>query len=177
MPLVAYKEHLPQVKPGGWIAPDAWLTGQTFIDEDVSIFFGAVLRGDIQKIYIGAGTNLQEHVVVHTSRGLHDCVVGKDVTVGHCAVLHGCKVSDRCIIGMNATILDDAIVGEDCIIGAQTLVPMRMQIPPGSLAFGVPAKVIRSLTEKELKEIKDSAAHYRKVGREYREQLSKIPHI
>ena len=171
MPIVPYKDTTPVVGEGCFIAPDAWITGKTIIGDSVSILFGAVLRGDIQEISVGEGSNLQEHAVVHTSRGLGPCRIGKDVTVGHHAVLHGCTVQDRCIIGMASTILDGAIVSSDCIVGANALVPMNMVIPERSLVLGVPAKVVRTLTDKEVQEIKDSAAAYRKVGIEYTKVL------
>jgi carbonic anhydrase/acetyltransferase-like protein (isoleucine patch superfamily) len=168
MPLVSYNGVSPTIDPlDFFLAPDAWITGDVTIASKVTVLFGAVLRGDIQPISIGEGSNLQEHAVVHTSRGKDPCRVGKDVTIGHHAVLHGCTVHDRCIIGMGSTILDNAVISEDCIIGANSLVTMKTVIPPGSLAVGSPARVVRKLTPAELQEIRDSAAAYRKVGRAY----------
>lgn len=175
MPLIPYKGINPVVGKDVFIAPNAWVTGKVTLGDEVSLFFGVVMRGDIQNIIIGEGTNLQEHCIVHTSRGLNDCVVGRYVTVGHGAILHGCRISDYCIIGMNSTILDDAEIGENCIIGANSLVSMRSKIPPGTLAFGSPAKPVRDLTEKELKEIRDSAQSYLNVSKEYREYFKANP--
>ena len=135
--------------------------------ENVSILFGAVLRGDIQRILVGAGSNIQDNAVLHTSRGLHDLVIGANVTVGHSAILHGCTIKDSCIIGMGCTILDDAVIPENCIVGANSLVTMRCAFEPGNLILGSPAKVVRKLNERELQELQDSAASYRKVGKEY----------
>lgn len=172
MPLIAYKGSEPTVHPSVFLAPTAYLTGKVFVEREVSIFFGVIARGDIQSIYVGEGTNLQEHVVLHTSHGLQDCVIGKNVTVGHRAILHGCTVKDSCIIGMGAVVLDGAEIGEHCIIGAQALVPMNVTIPPRSLVLGVPGRVVRELTDKELKEIQSSALHYKEVGSEYKRLLS-----
>jgi carbonic anhydrase/acetyltransferase-like protein (isoleucine patch superfamily) len=169
--VIPYLGTAPQIAPGSFIAPDAWVTGRVVIEDRVTILFGAALRGDINAIHVGEGTNIQEHAVLHTSHGLGDCRVGKNVTVGHHAIVHGCTVRDRCIIGMGSTILDGAEIGEDCIIGANALVPMNMKIPPKSLAVGVPAKVMRTLSEEEVRSILQSAASYQEVGRTYKENL------
>ncbi len=170
MPVLNYKEFVPKIGKSVWIAPTAYVTGKCEIADDVAIFFGAALRGDVNKIIVGRGTNIQDNAVLHTSWGLGDCIVGEDVTIGHCAILHGCEVKSRCIIGMNATILDNAVVGEGSIIGAQSLVTMGTIIPPGSLAFGNPAKVIRALNEEEKKLLIYSAQSYQEKGRTYAAQ-------
>ncbi len=167
MPLISIHKATPALQERVFLAPDAWVTGQVFIAADVSIFFGVVMRGDINAIYVGSGTNIQEHALLHTSRGLGDCRVGSDVTIGHHAIIHGCTVGDRCIIGMGSTILDGAVVGDDCIIGANSLITMNTIIPPRSMVFGSPAKVMRSLTDKELDQIKESAISYQQLGAEY----------
>lgn len=172
MPIIKFEQDTPSFKDGLFLAPDAWLIGKTDIAENVSIFFGAVLRGDINRVIVGSGSNIQEHTVLHTSFGLGDVEVGKDVTVGHRAVLHGCRIFDRCIIGMNSVILDNAEIGEDSIVGAQSLVPMNKKFPPRSLIFGSPAKLVRELTNEEILSIKHSAQRYREKGAWYRENLS-----
>ena len=168
MPVIPYKNLTAHISSTVFIAPNAWVTGQVYIEDDVSIFFGAVLRGDLEKIYVGAGTNIQENALLHTSHGLADCMVGRNVTVGHSAIVHGCTIKDNCIIGMGSTLLDGAIIGENCIVGAQALVPMNMIVPPGSLVLGVPAKVARRLEPAEIKSIAESASHYVETGREYK---------
>lgn len=173
MPLVSYKGKHPALEPNVFVAPDAWITGDVHVQEGVTVLFGAVIRGDIQPIKIGRHSNVQEHGVIHTSRGLGPCEVGQGVTIGHHAVLHGCTVGDYCIIGMGTVVLDSARIGRHCLIGAQSLVPMGMEIPEGSLAFGVPAKVIRRLTEKEIEECHASAEAYRKVGAEYAKSFTR----
>lgn len=171
MPIIDFETNSPVCGQRLFLAPDAWVIGKTEIGEDVSIFFGAVLRGDINKIIVGSGSNVQEHAVLHTSYGLGDVSVGRDVTVGHRAILHGCKILDRCIIGMNSVILDDAEIGEDSIVGAHSLVSMGKKFAARSLIFGSPAKFIRELSEQELKSIKDSALRYREKGSWYRDNM------
>jgi len=173
MPVIPYKEQQPELHESVFVAPNAWVTGRTTIGADSSLLFGASLRGDIQRIIIGNASNVQDNAVIHTSRGLHDCVIGDEVTIGHGAILHGCIVKNRCIIGMGCIILDDAEIAEHCIIGANSLVTMRCKIPPGVLAVGSPAKVVRDLKPAELQELQDSAESYRKVSRNYRAQLGR----
>lgn len=171
MPVIPFEQHIPDVSRALFIAPDAWITGQVSLADGVSVFFGCSLRGDLQRISVGRGSNLQESALLHTSVGLCDCVVGEDVTVGHHAILHGCTIKNSCIIGMGATILDEALIEEECIIGANSLVSMGTVISAGSLAYGSPAKVVRKLTPEEIASIHDSAARYRRVAAEYARQL------
>ncbi len=168
MPALAFNGHIPAEGENLFLAPDAWLIGDVTVGKNVSVFFGAVARGDILPIRIGDSTNIQEHAMLHSSHGLKPCEVGERVTVGHRAILHGCRIEERCIIGMGATVLDGAVVGAQSIIGAQTLVPMNMVIPPRSLVMGVPAKVKRTLGDDELAQLDDSAARYMELGSEYR---------
>ena len=171
MPILPFKSKSPVVGEGCFIAPDAWVIGDVEFGSNVSAFFGVVVRGDINPIRVGQGTNLQEQVVLHTSTGLTNCIVGKNVTVGHRAILHGCTVEDSCIIGMGATILDGAVIGRLSIVGAQTLVPMNAIIPERSLVLGVPGRVVRNLSDAEVRNIEDSATQYQTLGSEYRKQL------
>lgn len=172
MPVLSFENKSPHLGQDIFLAPDAWLIGDSHIGNQVSIFFGTVVRGDILPILVGNGTNLQEHVLLHTSHGLSACQVGNNVTVGHRAILHGCSVMDNCIIGMGATILDGAVIGKNSIIGANSLISLNTQIPEGVLAFGSPAKVIRDLTPQEIAEISESARRYREVGAEYRKSFA-----
>ncbi|MBX7139055.1 MAG: gamma carbonic anhydrase family protein [Oligoflexia bacterium] len=167
MPLLNFKHWTPKISAPHFIAPDAWLTGNVEVGKLVSIFFGSVLRGDINAIRVGDGTNIQEGALLHTSTGLGDCIVGDNVTVGHHAILHGCTIAELCIIGMGATVLDGAQIGKHCIIGANSLVTMNTVIPEGSMAFGAPAKVVRRLSPGEIDSIAESAQHYRELGAEY----------
>lgn len=167
MAVVPYLEHSPEISDDAFIAPDSWITGKVIIGSRSSVFFGAVIRGDIQFVRIGNESNIQDNSVIHTSRGLQDCVIGNRVTVGHAAILHGCTIHDFCIIGMGTTILDGAEIGENCIIGANSLITMNTKIPAGHLALGSPAKAVRKLTDSELQEIQASADSYIKVASNY----------
>lgn len=172
MPTIPFEQSQPLTDPSDFIAPDAWIIGKVSVAPDVSIFFGCVLRGDINPISVGRGSNVQEHAMLHTSNGLGPCVVEEDVTIGHRAIIHGAHIKSRCIIGMGSTILDNAVVEEDCIIGANSLVTMNSIIPAGHLALGSPAKAVRKLSANEIKSIADSAAHYRHLGAIYRAQFN-----
>lgn len=167
MPVISFKEKTPTVGASAFVAPDAWVIGDVQVGENVSIFFNVVLRGDIEKIVVGRGSNLQEHALVHTSHGMNPAIIGEDVTVGHRAIIHGCEVQDRCLIGMGATILDNAVIGEGSIVGAHTLVTKGTIIPPGSLVMGTPGKVIRPLTPEESKSLLASAKGYQELGATY----------
>lgn len=167
MPIAEFEGHWPTLGQNVFIAPTAWVTGRTELGDNASVFFGAALRGDINKIIIGPSSNIQDNAVLHTSDGLGDCVVGANVTVGHAAILHGCRVQDRCIIGMGATILDEAVIGEDSVVGANSLVTMRTIIPPRSLVMGSPAKVVRELRPDEIENIMRTARRYIGKSAEY----------
>lgn len=175
MPVIPFQEKTPVVSASAFVAPDAWVIGDTTIGDNVSIFFNAVLRGDIQSISVGRGTNLQEHSLVHTSHGMSPARIGEDVTVGHRAIIHGCSIGDRCLIGMGATILDNAEVGDECIIGAHTLVPKGMKIPPRSLVMGTPGKVVRELSTEEITSLTASAKGYQELGAVYQTTISRHP--
>ena len=173
MPLSEFRGNTPVLNNPTWIAPTAWITGEVTLLEEVGVFFGASLRGDIFPIVVGRGSNVQDNAVLHTSKGIGPCVVGANVTVGHGAILHGCTVSDHCIIGMGCTILDRAVIGENCIIGANALVTMDKQIPARSLVVGSPAKVVREITQAEYDELRDSARRYRETSKEYARLLGR----
>ncbi len=172
MAVIPFKNWAPSVDASCFIAPDAWVIGQASIGARCSVFFGAVVRGDIQAISVGEGTNLQEHSLVHTSHGMSPARIGKGVTVGHRAIIHGCSIGDGSLIGMGATILDNATIGEQCIVGAHTLVPKGMVVPARSLVVGTPAKIVRQITEEEANSLAESAVSYQRLGASYRDALS-----
>ena len=149
----------PKIDPSAYIAEGATVIGAVELKRDVSIWHGAVLRGDINSITIDEGSNIQDSSVVHLADDF-GVSIGKYVTVGHSAVIHACTIQDECLIGMNATILDGAIIGKQSIIGANALVTKGTQIPEGSLVLGSPAKVVRPLTEEERLSIKPWAEKY-----------------
>ena len=163
----SFGEKTPSFGEEVFVAPDAWVIGDVSIGSHVSIFFHAVLRGDILPISIGSGTNIQEHAMIHTSHGRTPTVVGENCTIGHRAIVHGCSLGDRVLVGMGAIILDETEIGDECIIAAGAVVPEGKKIPPRSLVMGVPGKVVRELGEEDLKYLEDSARGYIEAGKLY----------
>ncbi len=159
----AYGRHV-------FVARDAWVIDEVDLGDEVSVLFGSVLRGDILPIRVGARTNIQEHTVIHTSKGRTPSELGAEVTVGHRALIHGARVEDRCLIGMGSILLDEAVIGEECVVGAGSLVTEGKRFPPRSLILGSPAKVIRTLTGDELRFLSVSAERYVRVGAEYHQR-------
>lgn len=149
-----------------YIAPNAVLIGDVTIHAGVTVWFGAVLRGDNMAIVVDERSNIQDGCILHTDPGF-ELRVGKGVTVGHGAVLHSCDIGDGSLIGIHATVLTGAVVGRDCIIGANSLVTGNSRIPDGYLAFGSPAKPQRLLTDAERQLIRDSACDYYERGKRY----------
>lgn len=139
-----YLSSLPAIRERVLVAPGASVVGDVRLSDDVSIWYGCVLRGDLSPITIGPGTNIQDGTVIHVADDA-GCEVGADTVVGHRAVLHACRVEDSCLIGMQATVLDQAVIGAGSVVGAGALVTARTVIPPRSLVLGAPAKVVRSL--------------------------------
>jgi len=160
----------PQFGAQVFVAKDSQVIDQVTLGDNVTVLFGAVLRGDILPITVGARTNFQEHCVVHTSKGRIPTQIGAGVTVGHRALIHGAVVQDRCLIGMGSIILDEAIISEESVVGAGALVTEGKRFPPRSLIIGSPAKAVRTLTEEEIKFLTISADRYVKVGLEYHQR-------
>lgn len=150
----------PDIHPSAFVAPGAVVRGEVHLAENSSVFYNAVLRGDRAPISIGEGTNIQDNCVVHVEYDL-PVTVGKNVTVGHGAILHGCTVGDETLIGMGAIILNGAQIGKGCLIGAGALVTQNAVIPDGCMAVGSPARVKRPLTPEEMDGLRRSAADYR----------------
>ena len=146
---------------GAYVADNATVVGDVTLGKEVSIWYGAVLRGDSGAITVGEGTNIQENCVLHEKTTL-----GKHCTVGHGAIVHGCTVGDRCLIGMGAILLDGAVLGDDCMVGAGALVTGKTNAPAGSLLLGSPAKVVRELTPEQIKANMESAEHYMALAAE-----------
>lgn len=160
----------PEIHPTAFIHPTAEISGKVKIGARVSIWGGCILRGDVDWITVGEDSNIQDSSVFHTSHHV-PVVLGKGVTVGHRAVIHGAMVKDYSLIGMGAILLDHAVVEENCLIGAAAVVKEKGVIPKGSLAFGTPAKVVRPLTQAEIKMIVDRAAHYIEYAAQYTRAL------
>ncbi len=146
------------------IAEEAVICGDVSLGEDVSVWYHATLRADTAPLVVGNRTNIQDNVVIHAGDGC-PVTLGEDVTVGHGAILHGCTIGDNTVVGMGAIVLNGAVVGRDCMIGAGALVTQGMQIPDGSLAFGNPARVKRTLTSEEIHHNHANAEHYVIAGR------------
>lgn len=161
MPIYRLGEYEPQLPQAGryWVAPDAHVIGQVTLGLDVSVWFGAVLRGNAEVIRVGDRTNIQEGALLHTDPGF-PLTIGKEVTVGHHAILHGCTIADGVLVGMGATILNGAVIGEGSLIGANALVTEGKIIPPRSLVVGSPGKVIRELDDDMVAGIIRSADEY-----------------
>ena len=143
------------------------MIGDVVIGPDSSVWFGAVVRGDVHQIRIGARTNLQDHCVVHVTRDRFATEIGDEVTVGHRAVVHGCRVGDGALIGIGAIVLDGACVGEEALVGAGALVAPGAEIPAGALALGVPARVVRALSADERAAQRARAVEYVETARRY----------
>lgn len=143
----------------GWVAPTATVIGQVELGQKVSVWFGAVVRGDNSKIHLGDFTNVQENAVLHTDAGI-DMHIGNYVTIGHQAMLHGCTIGDNSLIGIQAVILNHAVIGKNCIIGANALIPEGKIIPDNSVVMGSPGKVVKTLDDESIQKLKMSALHY-----------------
>jgi len=156
----SYQGKTPQIAPGAWVDPAATLIGDVTIEEDASIWPGAVLRGDVHFIRVGKRTSIQDNSVLHGMKELFSVIVGDGVTVGHGALLHGCTVESRCLIGMGSIILNGARIGTGSIVAAGTLIPEKTIIPPGSLVMGHPGKVRRQLTDEDQASIDAYVARY-----------------
>ncbi len=138
-----------------YIAPGAVVTGEVQLGQNVSIWYGAVLRGDSGTITVGDDTNIQEGCILH-----EQTTVGKGCTIGHGAIIHGCTIGNNCLVGMGAIVLDGAVIGDDCLVAAGSLVTGKMDAPAGSLIMGNPAKVVKTLTPEQIGANKTSAEHY-----------------
>ena len=158
--------QIPSVHKNTFIASSSDVIGNVSIGEYSSVWFGAVLRGDMNSMDIGAYTNVQDNVTIHNDDGF-SVNIGDYVTIGHNAIIHGCMISNYTLIGMGSTILNGAQIGEYTIIGAGSLVTQGKIIPPGVLCMGVPARVIRTLTEQEKQSIKENAHHYVELSMKY----------
>ena len=167
--LIALEGLTPQLDPTAYVHSSAHVIGDVHIGAHSSVWFHAVLRGDVERIRIGARTNIQDNATVHVTRGRHPTLVGDDVTVGHNVVLHGCSVADGCLIGMGAIVLDGAVVGARSLVGAGALVTPGTDIPPQSLVLGSPAKRVRALNDDELERLRVSAANYVSLAERYRQ--------
>ncbi len=167
--LLTYKGISPRLHQTVFTVETAQIIGDVEIGEDSSVWFNAVVRGDVNYITIGKRTNVQDNSVLHVTHDTHPLIIGDDVTIGHSVTLHGCTIKGRSLIGMGAVILDGAVVEEDTVLGAGALVTENMVVPSGSLVVGVPGKVRRELTSEERGELLQSARNYIEYSNAYRE--------
>ena len=156
-----------------WIADNASIIGKVEIREKVSIWFGAVLRGDNELIFIDEGSNIQENCVLHTDMG-YPLSIGRNCTIGHNAILHGATIEDNSLVGMGAIILNGAKINKNSLVGAGALVTEGKEFPPNSLIVGKPAKFVRQLTSKEINEVNNSAINYQENSRNFKAYCQKL---
>ncbi len=150
----------PVIPASAFVAPGASVIGDVTLGEDASVWFGTVLRGDSNRIRVGARSNLQDNTVVHVNSGDEWTDIGDEATVGHRAIVHACRVGRRCLVGMGSIVLDRAALGEESMVAAGAVVPPGLQVPPRVLVRGVPGRVARPLTDREIDHLARSAANY-----------------
>jgi len=165
--ILPFQGTIPTLGQGVFLATNATLVGKVVLGDGCSVWFGAVLRGDVGSITVGARTNIQDLTMVHMTLDVSNTRIGDDVTIGHSAVLHGCEIGDRCLVGMGAILLDNVKVGEECVIGAGALLPQRMVVPPRSLVLGRPARVVRQVNEDERRMGLEGAERYLAYVKQY----------
>lgn len=163
---ISFEHHTPCIASTVWIAPSADIIGQVVLAENVSVWFGAVLRGDNDSISVGAGSNVQDGVVIHADPGF-PCSVGENCVIGHRAVLHGCRLGNEVLIGIGAIVLNGAVIPDGCLIGAGSLVAEGKVLEPNSLYVGVPARKVRTLSEADRDGIRRNALGYQERARRY----------
>ena len=157
----------PKIHDNCYISETASVIGDVTLSENVNIWFGSVLRGDMNFIRVGSGTNIQDNTTIHVTTKTAPTEVGSGVTIGHNAIIHGCKIEDNCLIGMGSIIMDQVIIGNGTLIGAGSVVPQKMIIPPNSVVMGLPAKIIRKITKQERQEILERSKQYIELSKKY----------
>lgn len=155
-----------EINDNAVIFPGAHVICDVELEENVSIWYGAVVRGDVAPIKIGKNSNVQDNCVLHATKG-KPLTIGENVTIGHGAVVHGCTLEDNVLVGMNATILNDAHIGKNSIVGAGAVVSEGKEFPDGSLILGVPAKLVKECNQEQIESIKENADHYVRLSKEY----------
>lgn len=165
--------HAPQLGQNAWVADSAQVMGKVALEEDVSVWFGTVIRGDSEHIRIGRGSNIQDGSVLHADEGV-PLTLGENVSVGHKAMLHGCTVGDGSLIGIGAVVLNHARIGKNCLVGAGALVTEGKEFPDGSMILGSPAKAVKQLTPEQVAGLQRIAAHYIGNAARFRQGLKKI---
>ena len=167
MPTYPFMDKLPVLGDEVFIAPGAHVIGDVELGAKSSVWFGAVIRGDVFYIRIGSNTNVQDNTVIHVTTDRNATIIGDDVTIGHSAILHGCTIHDGALIGMGAMVMDRAVIGRGALVGAGSLVTEGTEIPPGMLALGRPARPVRALKPEEIEHVRWASTHYAELAREY----------
>ena len=162
-----FEGHTPKLDPNSWVASNSVIIGKVELKKDSNIWFNVTLRGDVEPITVGEGSNVQDGSVVHSDPGC-PVIIGKNVTIGHLVMLHGCVIEDDCLIGIGSTILNKAKIGKNSIIGANALVTENKVIPERSLVLGSPGKIVRQVTDEEIKSIKENARDYVENFKKYK---------
>ena len=162
--LAKFLGQTPVTAPAAFVAPNATVLGAVTLGARSSVWYGCVLRGDINSIEVGEGSNVQDLTMVHLA-DQQGVKIGRYTTIGHSAIVHACEIGDECLIGMGATLLDGAVIGDQCIVGANALVTQRFVAPPGSMILGAPAKVVRTLTAEERSGLRRWAEKYIEVAK------------
>ncbi len=166
--ILPYRGKIPEVHPTAFVEESARVIGDVVLGERSSVWFNAVLRGDMGPIRVGEESNIQDGCIVHTTRGVSETVLGRRVSVGHNAILHGCTVGENCIVGMGAILMDRVEVGEWSIVAAGTVLTIGTKVPPRSVVAGVPGRVVKGADEDNIKQITYNWEEYVRLVREYR---------
>ena len=174
MPIQIYKNFLPDVKEDVYLAPNGFVIGQVSIAARSSVWFGAVVRGDVNRIEIGKESNIQDNATLHATFGGHATFIGDRVSIGHNAVLHACTVEDDCLIGIHSTVLDGAVIPKGSMVAAGSLVPPGKKFEPYSLILGNPAVAIRKLRDKEIANNQTISARYIELSNDYKQAAAKL---
>ena len=167
MPLLPFQKTQPRLGARVFVAENATVIGDVVLGDDVSVWFGTVIRGDVHSIRVGARTNIQDNCTLHVNTGTHPVNIAEDVTIGHGVIAHGCTIERGALIGMGSRVLDGAVVGESALVGAGALVGEGMRVPPRTLVVGIPARVKRELTAEEVARLEESWKHYVELKDQY----------
>lgn len=173
MAIFQLDDFIPTLHASAWVADNAQVIGQVTLAEDSSVWFGVVVRGDVERISVGKGSNIQDNSVLHADAG-SPLVIGDNVTVGHQAMLHGCTIGDGSLIGIQAVVLNGAKIGKNCLVGAGALVTEGKEFPDGCMILGSPAKAVKQLSPEQIEALKMSAQHYISNASRYKNGLKKI---
>ena len=173
MAIYELEGHAPTLGKNAYVADSAQVIGKVTLEENASVWFGTIIRGDSEHIHIGKNSNVQDASVLHADPGV-PLTLGENVSIGHQVMLHGCTVGDECLIGIGAVVLNGAKIGKNCLVGARSLVTEGKEFPPGSLIMGSPAKVVRELTPEQIEGLRQSARGYMANAKRFQAGLKKI---